>query len=125
MDVKKDWFGRYHIYTQCGKEKIRQDPVEYAVKMQNQGAGEILLTAIHKDGTMIGYDTDLLKMITSSVTIPVIASGGAGETGDFVKAVKEGGASAVAAGSMVVYQGKNRAVLTKFPKREELSALLP
>lgn len=125
IDVKKNFLGKYAVYTQGGRKKIALDPVKYAQDMQNKGAGEILLTSIHRDGTMQGYDVELIKRITDAVDIPVIASGGACETADFVKAVKQGGASAVAAGSMVVYQGRNRAVLTRFPKREELAALLP
>lgn len=124
MDVKRNLFGKYQVYIQSGKKKISYDPVEYALDMQKKGAGEILLTSIYCDGRMQGYDIPLIKMITQAVEIPVIACGGAGDTTDFVKAVKLGGASAVAAGSMVVYQGRNRAVLTKFPKREELLALL-
>jgi len=124
IDVKKNIFGRYHVYTRCGKEKIIIDPIDYAIQMENRGAGEILLTSISRDGTMQGYDIELIKMIAQSVKIPVICCGGAGQLTDFSKAVKEGGASAVAAGSMVVYQGKNRAVLTKFPKRAELMTLL-
>lgn len=125
MDVKKNFFGRYSVYTRNGKKKTALDPVAHALEMQKQGAGEILLTSINQDGTMQGYDIPLIKKIAAAVDIPVIACGGAAETSDFVKAVKEGGASAVAAGSMVVYQGRNRAVLTRFPKREELALLLP
>lgn len=125
MDVRKNLFGKYQIYSECGKKKNALDPVEYAVELQKKGAGEILLTSIHCDGTMQGYDVDLIKQVTEAVQIPVIACGGAGELNDFALAVKKGGASAVAAGSMVVYQGKNRAVLTRFPKREDLLALLP
>ncbi len=125
MDVKKNFFGKYQIYSRCGKLKSSIDPLTHAVNMEKQGAGEILLTSIDCDGMMQGYDIQLIKLIAKSVTIPVIACGGAGALTDFAEAVNEGGASAVAAGSMVVYQGKNRAVLTKFPKREELLSLLP
>jgi cyclase len=88
--------------------------------MEREGAGEILLTSIDRDGTYQGYDLDLLKRVTSAVTIPVIACGGAGRVEDFGSAIREGGASACAAGSMVVYYGRNRAVLTNFPSKEEL-----
>lgn len=124
IDVKKNLFGQYRVYTRCGKKKISLDPVAHAVDMQNKGAGEILLTSMDCDGTMQGYDIELVRMITQAVDIPVIACGGAGEISDFAKAIKDGGASAVAAGSMVVYQGRNRAVLTKFPKRDELIKIL-
>lgn len=125
IDVKKNFFGRYYVYSHCGKKRTILNPVKHAIDMQNKGAGEILLTSMNCDGKMSGYDIELIKMLTQAVDIPVIACGGAGEVTDFVKAVKRGGASAVAVGSMVVYQGRNRAVLTKFPKREELLSLLP
>jgi cyclase len=92
--------------------------------MERAGAGEILLTSIDRDGTMEGYDINLIKMVTSAVGIPVIACGGAGKVEDFGTAVKTGGASAVAAGSMVVYQGKNRGVLINFPSHDELERVL-
>ncbi len=92
--------------------------------MQQMGAGEILLTSIDRDGTYVGYDLDLIKMVSSQVTVPVIACGGAGCADDFGKAVKFGGASAVAAGSMVVYQGKGRGVLIGFPSKHELKRVL-
>lgn len=125
IDIKKNLFGRYHVYTRCGKQKQARSPLDYALAMQAKGAGEILLTSINQDGKMNGYDIAAIKQITSQLAIPVIACGGAGSIADFSQAVKQGGASAVAAGSLVVYQGKNRAVLTKFPKREELALALP
>ena len=120
IDVKKKLFGRYEVRTHGGRKSTGLDPVSFAVEMEKMGAGEILLTSIDRDGTMQGYDIDLIRQVTSAVGIPVIASGGAGKVEDFGKAVKEGGASAVAAGSMVVYYGRNRAVLINFPSRQEL-----
>jgi cyclase len=92
--------------------------------MERIGAGEILLNSIDQDGTMEGYDTTLIRKVTEAVTVPVIACGGAGRIQDFKMAVEEGGASAVAAGSMVVYQGKNKGVLINFPSRDDLKNTL-
>jgi imidazole glycerol-phosphate synthase subunit HisF len=124
IDAKKNWLGRYSVFSHGGRKDTKLDPVEYAKLMENMGAGEILLNSIDRDGTMEGYDTDLIKSVTDVVGIPVIACGGAGSVDDFGKAVRIGGASAVAAGSMVVYQGKNRGVLINFPSREELERVL-
>jgi imidazole glycerol-phosphate synthase subunit HisF len=124
IDAKKTWLGRYSVFSHGGRKDAKLDPVEYAKLMENMGAGEILLNSIDRDGTMEGYDTDLIKSVTDVVGIPVIACGGAGSVDDFGKAVRIGGASAVAAGSMVVYQGKNRGVLINFPSREELERVL-
>jgi cyclase len=73
---------------------------------------------------MEGYDIGLIQSVSDAVSIPVIACGGAYRIEDFEMAVAQGHASAVAAGSMVVYQGKNRAVLINFPSREELKGVL-
>lgn len=124
IDVKKTMFGKYVAHSHSGKKSVRIDPVSYAKTMRQMGAGEILLNSIDNDGLMTGYDVDLLKSVTAAVDIPVIALGGAGEFDDLIKAVKQGGASAVAAGSLFVYQGRNRAVLINFPPREELELAL-
>lgn len=124
VDARKKVFGGYEVYSHGGRRATGRSPVEWATMAEKMGAGEILLTSINRDGTMEGYDLELIKQITRMVNIPVIACGGAGEITDFEKAVKEGGASAVAAGSMVVYQGRNRAVLINFPYRRELSKVL-
>ena len=92
--------------------------------MERLGAGEIFLNSIDRDGTMEGYDIEMIKKVTESVSIPVIACGGAGKIEDFLKAVKIGGASAVAAGSLFVFHGKHRAVLITYPSIEELEKIL-
>jgi cyclase len=120
MDVKRTFFGKYELYTHGGKKPTGRDPVSFAVEMQQMGAGELFLNSIDRDGTMQGYDIDLIKKVTESVSIPVIACGGAGGLDDFADAVDKGGASAVAAGSFFVFQGKHRAVLISFPSPEEL-----
>lgn len=120
MDVKRSFFGKYELYTHGGKKPTGRDPVSFAVEMQQMGAGELFLNSIDRDGTMQGYDIDLVKKVTESVSIPVIACGGAGGIDDFAAAVDKGGASAVAAGSLFVFQGKHRAVLISFPGPEEL-----
>ena len=123
IDVKKKMNG-YTVYTQGGKIDTGIDPVNYAKKMEESGAGELLLNSIDRDGTMAGYDLELIYSITSAVKIPVIACGGAGKLEHFTQAVKTGHASAVAAGSMFVYQGINRSVLINFPSQDELKLAL-
>lgn len=124
IDVKKRLLGGYEVYTHGGRKKTGLAPVACAVRMEAAGAGEILLTSIDRDGTMNGYDLELIKSVTASVSVPVVVCGGAGETAHFAKAVNESGASAVAVGSMVVYQGKNRAVLINFPSADEIAVVL-
>jgi cyclase len=124
MDVKKNLFGKYRVYGRGGRNGTDHEPAAWAARMERIGAGEILLNSIDQDGTMEGYDTTLIRKVTEAVTVPVIACGGAGRIQDFKMAVEEGGASAVATGSMVVYQGKNKGVLINFPSQDDLKNIL-
>jgi imidazole glycerol-phosphate synthase subunit HisF len=123
IDVKRRLFGRYEVFGEGGSKATGHDPVAYARKMQELGAGEILLASIDRDGTMAGYDLDLVSQVAVAVGIPVIASGGAGKVADFVEA-RRAGAAAVAAGAMFVFHGPHRAVLITYPSQAELSAAL-
>ncbi|WJR76366.1 AglZ/HisF2 family acetamidino modification protein [Bradyrhizobium sp. NP1] len=123
IDVKRRLFGRYEVYGDGGSKATGHDPVAYARTMQDLGAGEILLASIDRDGTMTGYDVDLVSRVTAAVGIPVIASGGAGKVADFT-AARRAGAAAVAAGAMFVFHGPHRAVLITYPSQAELSAAL-
>lgn len=111
------------VFVKSGTEPTSLDPVTHAKEMEAAGAGEILLTSIPKEGTMSGYDLDLISSVSKEVNIPVIANGGAGKVQDFIDAVKHG-ASACAAGSLVVYHGMNKAVLINFPSRQDLKDVL-
>lgn len=115
IDAKKNWTGKYRVYLSNGNNNINKGPAEYAKQIENAGAGEIIVNSIDRDGTWMGYDIPLIKMVASAVTIPVIACGGAAGMADLKQAVVEGGASAVAAGSMFVYQKKGMGVLISFP----------
>jgi cyclase len=123
IDVKRSWLGRRQVVTQAGRRGTGLDPVEHARRVEALGAGEILLTCVERDGTMDGYDLDLIRSVTSAVSIPVIAAGGAGRLEDLGAAVREGGAAAAAAGSLFVFQGRNRAVLVNYPEPAELRSL--
>ncbi|MCR4336821.1 MAG: HisA/HisF-related TIM barrel protein, partial [Candidatus Omnitrophica bacterium] len=123
VDVKKDFSGKYKVYDASQKKLTALDPLEFIKNLQELGAGEILLNSVDNDGTMQGYDIELIKTISHQVDIPIIACGGAGQVSDFTKAVKEGGADAVAAGSMFVFNGKYRAVLLSYPSMEELESI--
>lgn len=123
IDVKKTFFGKYEVYVNSGQQRTKSDPVEYAKKVQDLGAGEIILCSIDQEGTGKGYDLALLKSVCEAVDIPVVASGGAGKLQDFYAAVNSSGASAVAAGDMFVFHGKHKAVLITYPKYAELTTL--
>lgn len=115
LDVKKSLFGKYEVLIMGGRRNTKKDPVALAAEMSRQGAGEILLNSIDRDGTQKGYDLELIKRVSSEVDIPVIACGGAGSVEDMARAANQGGASGVAVGSFFVFYGRHRAVLINVP----------
>jgi len=119
IDVKGGWFGKSSVYTNGGRKNTGLDPVSVATEMEKRGAGEILLTSVDRDGMMVGYDLALISRVSSAVSIPVVAAGGAGKHEHLTEAISVG-ASAVAAGSMFVYHGPHRAVLINYPSSAEL-----
>ena len=119
IDVKKNIWGKNLVYTQNGQNATKFSPEEWAQKAEQEGAGELLINSIEKDGTMNGYDNDLVHKVSSCVKIPIIACGGAGNLKHFKEAVSNG-ASAVSAGSMFVFHGPHRAVLINFPSQQEI-----
>ena len=123
IDVKKVFLKGYRVFTDNGKKNTGLHPVEFAKKMELLGAGEILLNSIDRDGTFAGYDTVLIEQVTKALTIPVIALGGATTVQDFI-AARKAGASALAAGSMFVFQRPHRAVLISYPTRKELKTIV-
>jgi len=128
IDVGTDWLGRGGFFTRGGKKRAGIDPVAQAREMEERGAGEILLTSIRREGSWEGFDLDLVRAVSEAVEVPVIAHGGAGRIADIRNAV-DAGASAVALGSMVVFQKKGMGVLVNFPSpsliEETLRGLAP
>lgn len=120
IDVKRNWMGKPQIMTNAGTKGASPAVGAFAMEMADAGAGEIIINSIDRDGTFKGYDLPLIKSVASSVNVPVIASGGAGNLEHLVEAIREGGASAAAAGSIFVFQGPHRAVLITFPEDKKL-----
>jgi cyclase len=125
VDVRKTLLGRYELCSTSARIKEKGSLAEHLMTLTKSGIGEILVNAIDRDGTMGGYDLKLLCEVSATVTVPVIACGGAGNIDHFVQAVQDGGASAVAAGSLFVFMGPHRAVLINYPERRVLSERLP
>lgn len=124
IDVKKSWLGRYEVYTHGGKKSVGKTPVECACALVESGCGEILLNSIDRDGMMKGYDVELVRSVVQAVDVPVIACGGAGSLDDFATVIRDGGAAAVAAGSLFVFHGRHRAVLINYPSQTILAATI-
>ena len=103
IDAKQVAPGRWEVFTHGGRKATGLDVLEWAIKMQTLGAGEILLTSIDRDGSKIGFDLALTRAVSNALEIPVIASGGVGNLQHLVDGVKQGGADAVLAASIFHY----------------------
>ncbi len=123
LDVRKRFLVDHRVYGSRGTVDKKMTPVEWLERVEARGAGEILLMSIDRDGTWDGYDLELVKKICSATTLPVIVCGGAGRLEHFGEAFGNG-ASAAAAGSMVVYQKKGMGVLINYPTPSELESVV-
>jgi imidazole glycerol-phosphate synthase subunit HisF len=120
IDIRRKLLGRYEVYVNGGRQRTGLDPVTFAKRATDLGAGEILLNSIDRDGTMQGYDIEIIRKVADAITVPLIACGGAGSLSHFHDAIYRGRASAVAAGSFFVFTGKHRAVLITYPSQNDL-----
>ena len=111
IDAKKNG-DKWDVYTHGGRNNSGLNALEFAKKMEDSGAGELLVTSMDREGTQIGYDIDLMKKISSMVNIPTIASGGVGNLDHLAEGIKEGNASAVLAASIFHY-GKHSVIEAK------------
>ena len=107
----------YCVLTRSGTKKTKLRPEDHAVSLVSAGAGEIFLNSINRDGMMAGYDLVLIRKVAESINVPLVACGGAGTVAHLKQAIQIGTASAVAAGSMFVFYGKNKAVLINYPSK--------
>lgn len=123
IDVKKDLFGRYCLYSRSGTKKEKTSIEDLLERIQKQGAGEVILNSIDQDGMMTGYDLRLIALAGRKLSIPLVALGGAGSLEHLDEAI-HGGASAVAAGAMFVFHGRHRAVLISYLKSSELQKIV-
>ncbi len=123
LDVKKRKFGGYEVFTNNGIKNTGQNPVDVAVKMQELGAGEIVVNSIDQDGMMKGYDFNIIDKIRNSISIPMTVLGGAGSLDDIGKLFNCYGIIGAAAGSLFLYKGIYKAVLINYPNLEEKELL--
>lgn len=120
IDVKKSLLGGYRVVSKSSSVEVRMPLDEHVQALVAAGAGEIFLNSVDRDGMMEGYDLQLIRRVARQVNVPVVACGGAGTVEHLAAAVHEGGASAVAAGSMFVFHGRLRAVLINYPQDLDL-----
>ncbi len=123
MDVKRNLFGQYTVYTKRGRHNTNISPARYARYLEKLGVGEIFLNNISRDGMMCGYDLGLLHDVCPQMKIPVTVCGGAGKLQDFKDAITDGGANAVAAGSLFVYHGSRQSILINYPDSDVIRSI--
>lgn len=121
IDVKKSMFRGQRTRILSGSKSTAYHPIEFARLMEKNGAGELIIQSIERDGTMQGYDIELIKSVSTSVSIPVVALGGAGKKEDLTEVYQKGFANGLAAGSLFIYQSKKRGVLVNYPEKKELT----
>ena len=124
LDVKKKMFGGYDLYIHNGKKNININPVDFAIKMEKEGAGEIVINSIDNDGVMKGYDLDLIDKVRNSISLPLTVLGGAGNLEDIGGLIQKYGIIGAGAGSLFVFKGKYKAVLINYPNWEEKDTLI-
>lgn len=125
LDVKKKLFGsKYELYTNNGKKNTGKDPIVFAKLCEELGAGEIVINSIDQDGTMAGYDYNIINKIRESVSIPITVLGGAGSLEHIGDMISRHGIIGTAAGSLFVFKGKYRAVLINYPNKQEKEELI-
>ncbi|MEO0272142.1 MAG: AglZ/HisF2 family acetamidino modification protein [candidate division WOR-3 bacterium] len=119
IDVKRDWRGKTYVYNHRLRRLLSLNPLEWASKAVELGAGEIIIQSVDRDGCFNGYDLDTLEKITSSVSVPITILGGGASLAHCIEAWKRG-ASGVAAGSWFVFQQPHRAVLITYPEYNKI-----
>jgi cyclase len=124
MDVKKiGLLRRYEVFTHNGTKASGLDPATWAKKVEELGAGEVVLNSIDHDGEMKSYDLTLVERVRQVTTLPMTVLGGAGSLSDVEALVRRFGTIGAAAGSLFVFKGKYKAVLISYPSRDEKDAL--
>jgi len=124
LDVKAVGDGSHEVWTRSGTERCSTSPLELARKAEDSGAGEIVLNSIDRDGTMTGYELELVARVREVVGIPITVVGGAGTLEDIGRLFSEFGVLGAGAGSLFVFKGKLRAVLISYPQRAEKDTLI-
>jgi len=122
IDIKRNIFNKAHLFESKSGKTLSSGWLNFLRESVRRGAGEIVLNSVDRDGEMNGYDLQMIRDTVATVTVPVIALGGAGRLEHFRQAV-DVGAAAVSAGSMFVFQGPHRAVLISYPAYPELERL--
>jgi cyclase len=124
VDVRKTLLGRREVWTKSGTRSTGIEPRAYAMQMESSGAGELFVQSIDLEGARTGYDLALMREISSTVKVPVIACGGAGSIDDIKQLLRSSAVSAAAAGTIFVMHGKHRAPLISYPRPNDIASMI-
>jgi len=124
IDFRRHPSGQYEVFSHSGSQPTGKDPVVWAKEAESRGAGEILLTSIERDATMTGYDVEMTRRVSDAVSIPVIASGGAGEYEHMAAVLRDGKATAVAAAAIYHYTERTPLEAKKYLKEQGFNVRL-
>jgi len=123
LDVKKKLFGGYEIYIHNGKKSTGLNPIDFVTTLEDLGVGEIILNSIDRDGTMIGFDMNLINEVSNKIKIPLTVLGGAGSLSDIKNVIDVHKIIGVSAGSLFVFRGPYKAVLINYPSIDEKKSI--
>ena len=123
LDLYTNFFNKTKAYVKSGTEQLKDNYLDIVKNIENDGAGEIILNSINRDGTWKGFDVDIIKIVSDFAKIPIIANCGAGNINHINEVFSKTNVSAVALGSMVVYQKKDMGVLVNFPDKNKIKFL--
>ena len=122
LDTKPNLFKKNEVYIKSGSQKVKGNVIDIAIQMQNLGVGEIFLNCIHKDGTRMGYDLELIKMVSNHIQIPLVSLGGVGSFNHLIEG-KKAGAHGLAVGSFFVFHGPHKGVIISYLNQEEIEKI--
>lgn len=124
IDIKKNLFGNHKVYDHISYKTLKLNPVDYAVELEHRGVGEIFINNVDLEGTMKGFEIELLYKLSKAVNVPIIPCGGAGKLEDLEEVFKNVDTTAVAAGSIFVYTGKYNAILINYPNDQQVKKII-
>jgi len=124
LDVKKKLFGGYEVMIHNGKKSTGKKPIDLVTQFNKLGAREIVINSIDRNGTMSGYDKELIEKARKVTSLPLTVLGGAGTLGDIGEMIKKFGVIGASAGSLFVFRGKYKAVLISYHEPDVKKALL-
>ncbi len=119
IDIKKNFLGKYQLYSHSDKKSLSVDYMDYVKKIEDAGAGEIIIQSVDQDGMMKGYDEKLYQALSKTINVPIIALGGAGSIADMEQLWNNSSVNSFSAGSIFVYYGNMKGVLINYPNRNK------